>query len=144
MLPAVPTTDSSFLPLAVTVSPGFPGTKGTSERGDHNGLATHLSEPPLMNTHPPCCRVHLGLQRGVQRVAVGRVHSDNTAADALKPTAIEMQLNTQEVCTQRDVNHRAANEGVGGAMCRSISGRVPPQKHSGPLTTELQIPSFTT
>ncbi|KAK5916973.1 hypothetical protein CgunFtcFv8_011901 [Champsocephalus gunnari] len=50
VLPAVSTTDSSFLPLAVTVSPGFHDTKKTSERGDHNGLTTHLTEPSLINT----------------------------------------------------------------------------------------------
>lgn len=55
VLPAVATKDSSFLPLAVTVSPGFYGTKKTSERGDHNGLRTHLTKPSPINTHTHTC-----------------------------------------------------------------------------------------
>lgn len=69
VLPAVATTDSSFLPLAVTVSPGFHGTKKTSKRGDHNGLRTHLTKPSLINTHPSCRRFDLQVERGVRRVA---------------------------------------------------------------------------
>lgn len=56
VLAAISTTDSSFLPLAVTVLLGFHGTKEINERGDHNGLQTHLTDSSLINTHPPCCR----------------------------------------------------------------------------------------
>lgn len=56
VLAAILTTDSSFLPLAVTVSPGFHGTKEINERGDHNGLETHLTKPSFINTHPLYCR----------------------------------------------------------------------------------------
>lgn len=59
VLPAGLTTDNSFLPLAVTVSPAFHGTKEISKRGDHNGLTAHLTKPSLINTHPSCCRFNL-------------------------------------------------------------------------------------
>lgn len=45
----------------------FPPTKKTRERGDHNGLATHLTKPSLINTHPACRSFNLQLERGVQR-----------------------------------------------------------------------------
>lgn len=100
VLPAVSTTDSSFLPLAVTVSPGFHGTKEPSQRGDHNGLAAHLAEPSLINTQPPCCRFNQQLARG----RMGGLCATRTkitwlqmgcATAAVTLTTIEMQLNTQ-------------------------------------------------
>lgn len=53
VLPAAPTTDSSFLPLAATVSPPRPRHKGGvgvrgGLGGGHNGLTTHLAEPLLL------------------------------------------------------------------------------------------------
>lgn len=49
VLPAALTTDGSFLPLAATVSLPCPRHKGRRAevrgRRDHNGLATHLTEP---------------------------------------------------------------------------------------------------
>lgn len=89
VLPAVLTTDSSFLPLAVTVSPGFHATKKISERGDHNGLTAHLTKPSLINTHCSCCKVNLQRVRGIWMV--------DCEACPLKYDGCrwKMQLNTQ-------------------------------------------------
>lgn len=51
VLPAVLTTDSSFLPLAVTVSPGFHGTKRKPASVETTMASQHTSPSPLLLTH---------------------------------------------------------------------------------------------
>lgn len=51
VLPAVLTTDSSFLPLAVTVSPGFHGTKRKPASAETTMASQHTSPSPLLLTH---------------------------------------------------------------------------------------------
>lgn len=73
----------------------------TSERGDHNGLAAHLTEPSLINTQLLCTRINLQWARGVlmrdggaRAQAITWLHM--SVASAARLTATEkIQLNTQ-------------------------------------------------